>query len=100
MISKIENLTLDMAKKDKEIFALTQAKEQLEVNAMKKEIMLEKAKKELTDEKNSLTEKLEDTKTKLQKVNDEYLEKKVEYGRELALSQQQNEFLNKKIEEL
>jgi hypothetical protein len=48
---------------------------------------------------------------RLQKVNDEYLEKKVEYGREIALSQQQvffqnvlaylkNEFLNKKIEEL
>jgi hypothetical protein len=31
---------------------------------MKKEIMLEKAKKELLDEKNSLTEKLEDTKNK------------------------------------
>lgn len=31
---------------------------------MKKEIMLEKAKKELTDEKNNLTEKLEETKTK------------------------------------
>jgi len=44
---------------------------------MKKEIMLEKAKKELTDEKNSLIEKMEETKAKLQKVNDEYLEKKV-----------------------
>lgn len=100
LLGKIENLTLEIAKKDKEIFALTQAKEQLEVNAMKKEIMLEKAKKELTDEKNNLIEKMEDTKAKLQKVNDEYLEKKVEYGREIALSQQQNEFLNKKIEEL
>jgi len=64
LIGKIENLTFEMAKKDKEIFALTQAKEQLEVNAMKKEIMLEKAKKELTDEKNNLIEKLEETKAK------------------------------------
>jgi hypothetical protein len=64
LISKIENLTFEMARRDKEIFALTQAKEQLEVNAMKKEIMLEKAKKELTDEKNGLIEKLEETKTK------------------------------------
>jgi hypothetical protein len=33
-------------------------------------------------------------------LSDEYLEKKVEFNRELALSKQQNEFLNKKIEEL
>ena len=37
---------------------------------------------------------------RLQKLSDEYLEKKVEFNRELALSKQQNEFLNKKIEEL
>jgi len=36
----------------------------------------------------------------LQKLNDEYLEKKIEFGRELALSQQQNEFQTKKIVDL
>ena len=37
---------------------------------------------------------------RLQKLNDEYLEKKIEFGRELALSQQQNEFQTKKIVDL
>lgn len=36
----------------------------------------------------------------LQKISDEYLEKKIEYAREVALSAQQNEFLTKKIEDL
>jgi molecular chaperone GrpE (heat shock protein) len=33
-------------------------------------------------------------------LNDEYLEKKIEFGREFALSNQQNEFQTKKIEDL
>lgn len=37
---------------------------------------------------------------RLQRLNDEYLEKKIEFGRELALSQQQNEFQTKKITDL
>lgn len=36
----------------------------------------------------------------MQKLNDEYLEKKIEFGRELALSNQQNEFQTKKIADL
>jgi len=34
-----------------------------------------------------------------QKVSDELLEKKIEFGREMALSSQQNEFLIKRIDE-
>ena len=37
---------------------------------------------------------------RLQKLNDEYLEKKIEFGREIALSNQQNEFQTKKIADL
>lgn len=36
----------------------------------------------------------------MQKLNDEYLEKKIEFGREIALSNQQNEFQIKKISDL
>jgi chromosome segregation ATPase len=100
LMNKIEVLNAELSKKDKELFALTQAKEHLEVGIVKKEVSMERIKKELTDEKHSLNEKLEELRSKFQKVSDEYLEKKVDYGRELALSQQQNEFLNKKIEEL
>lgn len=38
--------------------------------------------------------------SRLQKLNDEYLEKKIEFGREIALSNQQNEFQIKKISDL
>ena len=31
---------------------------------------------------------------------DEFLERKIEFSRDVALSKQQNEFLNKKIEDL
>lgn len=34
-----------------------------------------------------MSDKLEEVKNKLQSSNDEYLEKKIEYGRELALVQ-------------
>ena len=37
---------------------------------------------------------------RLHAVSDEYLEKKVEFNRELALSKQQNEFMTKRITEL
>jgi len=100
LISKIEVLTQEVSKKDREIFALSQTKEHLEVNSMKKEAMLERTRKELSDEKSSLNDALEASRVKLQKLSDEYLEKKVDFNRELALSKQQNEFLNKKIEEL
>lgn len=52
------------------------------------------------EEKKELIDRVEDAKNKLQKMNDEFLDKKIEYGREMALTNQQNEFLNKKIEDL
>jgi len=100
LISKIENLTQEASKRDREIFSLSQVKERLESSSAKKEANFEKVKNELTNEKNALAQKLEETKIKLQSLNDEFLERKVESNREIALSQQQNEFLNKKIEEL
>ena len=50
-MNKMENLNLELAKKDRELFALTQAKEQLEVDVVKKEVSMERTKRELIDEK-------------------------------------------------
>eukprot|EP01017_Pseudomicrothorax_dubius_P004498 TRINITY_DN1091_c0_g1_i1.p1 TRINITY_DN1091_c0_g1~~TRINITY_DN1091_c0_g1_i1.p1 ORF type:complete len:1158 (-),score=548.27 TRINITY_DN1091_c0_g1_i1:121-3594(-) len=100
LLSKLETLTTEVAKKEKEIFALGQRKEHLEASIAKKETTIEALKRDLAEERSSLTEKLEEAKAKLQRVNDEYLEKKIEYGRDLALSQQQIEFQNRKITEL
>jgi len=64
LISKIENLTQEMSKKDREIFSLTQQNERLESSAAKKEASYEKTKAELTAEKNTLSQKLEETREK------------------------------------
>lgn len=64
MISKIENLSQESAKKDREIFSITQIKEQIEATAAKKETALEKAKTDLINERNTLGQKLEETRAK------------------------------------
>ena len=51
-------------------------------------------------EKIQFTERLESTRAKLQEVQDEAMQMKLETGREQALLTQQVEFLNRKIEEL
>lgn len=64
MMAKIENLTLEVTKKDKEVFALSQAKEQAEVNAVKKEMAFERDRNQLIQEKSALTEKIEELKAR------------------------------------
>lgn len=63
-------------------------------------MQLEQLRRVSNEERKELTDKLDEVKHRLQTINDEYLEKKIEYGRELALVQQQNEFQLKKIEDL
>ncbi len=64
LISKIENLTQDVSKKEREVFSLTQQNERLESNVSKKEAAFEKMREELVAEKNSLSQKLEETREK------------------------------------
>lgn len=64
LMTKVETLTLEVAKKDKEIFALSQIKEQLETTGARKEAAIEKERKELNDEKKALSESLEDYKAR------------------------------------
>lgn len=64
MMAKIENLTLEIAKRDREIFALTQAKEQADINIVKREMALEREKTQLIEEKAALANKLDELKTK------------------------------------
>ena len=62
--SKIELLNLEIAKKDQQIFGLTQAKEHVENNLQRREIVLESNTKELLEEKNSIQNVLEATQKK------------------------------------
>ena len=51
-------------------------------------------------EKAKLNEKIESLRSKNQEITDEYMQKKLEDGRELALYKQKLEFQQKKIEDL
>ena len=64
LISRLENSNQEIAKKDREIFSLTQNKEHLETSSTKKAAMLDKIKRELSEEKITLSEALEATKIK------------------------------------
>lgn len=99
LLAKIESLTGELNKRERELFALGQKKENLEGAIGKKEEAYEQAKKEFSEEKTQLLEKMEELKGKLTVVNDEYLNSKIELGKDLALSNQQIEFMKKKIEE-
>ena len=64
LISKLETFNQEIARRDREIFQLSQAKEHLETSSTKKEATLDKVRRELTDEKFTLSEALETTKIK------------------------------------
>ncbi|CAD8091386.1 unnamed protein product [Paramecium sonneborni] len=100
LIQKIDVLSSQLNNLQKEHMALQQKKDLLENEKTRKEQQFEQSRKEWQEEKREQVERLEETKLRLQKMNDEFLEKKIEYGRETALIQQQNEFLQKKIEDL
>lgn len=100
LIEKIENLTRDLNNKDNDLINLTQKYEDLLKNAGIKDEMIEKVKGELGNEKNENANKLEDLKKKNQGISSEYLEKKIEYEKNAALSHQQIEFLNNRVGDL
>ena len=60
LISKIENLAHETAKKDRDLLNLTHLKEQIEAMSARNEISLEKVRTELTTEKKNLAQKLEE----------------------------------------
>lgn len=99
-IEKIENLTRELNNKDNDLINLTQKYEDLLKNAGIKEETIEKIKEELANEKNENSNKLEELKKKNQSISSEYLEKKIEYEKNAALSHQQIEFLNNRVGEL
>lgn len=64
LITRIENFAQEVSKRDREIFSLTQFKDQIESASIKKEAALEKARNELIEERNALNQKLEDMRNK------------------------------------
>ena len=97
--SKMENLSLEHQKKEKDLIGLLNRREQLENAIRKREGQLEALKNEIGEERKAMAEKLDQMRTKYQELNDEYLEKKIWFEKELALQNQQNDFSYKKIDD-
>mmetsp|Transcript_5340 Transcript_5340/g.4530 ORF Transcript_5340/g.4530 Transcript_5340/m.4530 type:complete len:103 (-) Transcript_5340:1540-1848(-) len=87
-LNKIEQMSLESSKYEKELFSVKQRNEQLEANLKKKEETVDSMRKEYSDERQEFTTKLEESRQKIQKLSDEYMEKKVEFGKEIALKDQ------------
>jgi hypothetical protein len=91
---------LDNSNKEKDLAALLLKRDQMERTITEKDSLFTQMRKEYEGDKREMTSKLENYKNKNQTQNDEYMMFKLESTRESALSKQQVEFLNKKIEDL
>ena len=100
MMEKIENITKDLTRKDREIVTYETKLQSFGEQLKKKEKASEDKAKEQQEEKNDYNNKLEELRLKNQQLNDELMQRKLDYGRESALMKQQIEFQNKKIDEL
>lgn len=100
MSSKIESLKSEVTQKDKDIYTMQQS-----LDSIKSEMDRLKEKRDekievLSEEKLKLAEKLEELTANYNKQTQEYMNYKIETSKTSALSQQQNGFNAKKIEEL
>ncbi|XP_001347247.1 Guanylate nucleotide binding protein (macronuclear) [Paramecium tetraurelia strain d4-2] len=84
----------------KENQLMTQKLENLDVKLQQKLSEFKQLKEDQEKEKTQLQESLQDLRRKYTATCDEYLEKKINYEKAIALSAQQNEFFAKKVEEL
>jgi Guanylate-binding protein, N-terminal domain/Guanylate-binding protein, C-terminal domain len=86
---KIEVLSGEMNNKERELFALNKSKEAVEQALNKKETQLLECKAAFEVEKKEMDKKVEDARSSLQRVSDEFMEQKIQYGKEVALASQQ-----------
>lgn len=100
LVEKIEKLANETASKERELASLIYKKEQIESQLAHRDSELEDIKSQYEREKQVLTEKMETTKQQLTQVNDEFIQKKNDFKREMALAQQEIEFKNRKISDL
>jgi chromosome segregation ATPase len=96
---KIEQLNLTLTNKERELTVLKNKLETALEEADKKKKSVEDIKSEFNQEKLKLNEKIEQLRTKNQEITDEFMQKKLEDGREIALYRQKLEFQQKKIDD-
>jgi predicted nucleic acid-binding Zn-ribbon protein len=82
---KIEQLNQTLTNKERELTVLKNKLETALEEADKKKKSVEDIKSEFNQEKLKLNEKIEQLRTKNQEITDEFMQKKLEDGREIAL---------------
>lgn len=100
LLEKIEKLASESATKDRELTASVYKREQLDSIIESKGKELDDIKGEVNKERAIMIERLEDAKLKNQTIADEFIQKKNDYKREIALTTQHIEFQAKKITDL
>ena len=96
----LEKIKEDYREKDKECWNLIQKLEgaQNELNKANDRYNLKM--KPLEEENKNLKIQFDELKEKFDKINDENIDHKIEFGKKIALSKQKNDFLTKRVDEL
>lgn len=75
-----------MTKKERELTALENQRDSLKEQLKTKDKSSEESRQELVQEKTDLNDKIEALRQKYSELNDEYMQKKLDWGRETALT--------------
>lgn len=97
---KCESVQKNLQLSENKILTLTQKLESAETSYENKKKELAQMKQDNILERQALEEKLEETRKKYQELSDEHLQTKINSEKSIALSSQQNEFFQKKVQEL
>ena len=100
LIENLDKARAELVSKDKELWNITQRFETANAELTKAQEQYNLKLKPLEEENSKMKTQFDSIKEKYNKLNDEHVDYKIEVGKKLALSQQQNEFLTKRVEEL
>ena len=100
LIAKIEKLTADLTRKERQITTLENQKETLTQQMGQKDKQLQQYREEGSQEKKEMNDKIEGMRLKHSETLDELTQKKIEFERDKALKSQQLQFQEQRITEL
>jgi len=92
LIAKIERLTADLTRKERQVTTLENQKESAMQQLAQREKLLHQAREEGASEKAEMNEKIEGLRGKQSETLDELTQKKIEFERDKALKTQQLQF--------
>lgn len=100
LLSKLETLKTDLTEREKELYAASQSVENLSKENSQLKEKVEKYKSGNVNVVEELKSKVTEYKEKYDLINDEYMNKKIDFEKNIALTKQQLEFYQKRLQEL